>query len=169
MIDPQVAVLENCWQPDHLIAHLNIVTAKARRVGTPVLFVQHTDPSGELARDAPGWNLRPDLDHRPTDRFLTKQAADAFYRTDLATILADLAVDTLIVGGAASDYCVDATVRAAQSAGYDVDLLADGHTTAPGRGGLPAPRIIDHINEVLVNVTHPGGRVRLVSCSEALG
>lgn len=167
VIDAQVGVLESCWQPESLIARLNTVIANGRRGGTPILFVQQTDPSGELARDAPGWRLRPDLDHRRTDRFLAKQASDAFYRTDLAAVLADLAVDTLVVGGAASDYCIDATVRSAQSSGFDVDLLSDGHTTAPSHGGLAAQQIIGHVNEVLTNVTHPGGQVRLVPCSKA--
>ncbi|WP_216896448.1 isochorismatase family protein [Nocardia alni] len=164
IIDAQIAVLESCWQPEVLIAGLNTVIAAGRRGDIPIVFIQHTDSSGEPALDTPGWALHPELDARPTDRFLTKAATDSFYGTDLAATLTDLDVDTVVVGGAASDYCIDATVRAAQSLGFDVDLLSDGHTAQAGSTGLSAPQIISHINEVLAAATHPGGRVRLVSC-----
>jgi len=45
----------------------------------------------------------------------SKEACDAFYKTDLSRILQDHDTRELIVTGCATDFCVDTTVRAAAS------------------------------------------------------
>jgi nicotinamidase-related amidase len=72
-----------------------------------------------------------------------------------------------VLGGVATDYCVDATARSALSHGFDVDLLDDGHTTLDDETGLAASQIIAHHNAVLAASTHPGGRLRLIASEAA--
>jgi nicotinamidase-related amidase len=47
-----------------------------------------------------------------------------------------------------SDMCVDTTVRRAYSLGYEVELVADGHTTWASKAA-PAEVIVAHHNHVL--------------------
>lgn len=53
-------------------------------------------------------------------------AYSAFDGTNLAKILKERGIDTLVVGGLATDYCVKATVLDAIKAGFAVELLVDG-------------------------------------------
>ena len=55
----------------------------------------------------------------------------------------DRQFDRLVIGGYASDYCVDTTLRAAASRGLAVTVVADGHTTSD-RAHLDAAAIVRH-------------------------
>lgn len=50
-----------------------------------------------------------------------------------------------------TEYCIDATIRAASEFGYKVTLISDAHTTFDSTV-LDAQHIIDHHNQVLNNV-----------------
>lgn len=54
----------------------------------------------------------------------------------------------LIVVGCKTDACVDATCRRAISLGYDVTLVADGHSTSDNQF-LTAPQSIAYYNVIL--------------------
>jgi nicotinamidase-related amidase len=54
----------------------------------------------------------------------------------------------------------DTTCRRAISLGYDVTLVADGHTTRDGV--MPAAEIIRHHNAVLPGLVHPDHHVTVV-------
>lgn len=64
---------------------------------------------------------------------------------------------------------LDATVRAAVSRGFDVQLVSDGHAPAANAdpaGGLTPEQIIAHHNNILAAAIHPGGSVRLLQAKE---
>ena len=56
---------------------------------------------------------------------LTKGASGAFNSTAIDQILRNLGVQTLIVGGVITNYCVETTVRDASDRGFDVLLVGD--------------------------------------------
>ena len=66
-----------------------------------------------------------------------------------------------------TEFCVDTTVRAASSRGFDVVLVADGHTT--GDTALSAAQIIAHHNATLANLAQVGHPVRVLTAHEFLG
>ena len=63
------------------------------------------------------------------------------------------------------EYCVDTTARRAASLGYDVDLVADGHTTS-GNDVLSREQIVGHHNETLANLAVEGVTLRVLPASE---
>ncbi len=104
-----------------------------------------------------------------SDLRVPKTATDSFFETNLADLLTERAISTLVIVGAASDYCVDATARSALSVGFDVDLLSDGHAPASNGdpdAGLTAEQIIERHNRVLSPEIHPGGCVRLIAADD---
>jgi nicotinamidase-related amidase len=88
-----------------------------------------------------------------------KTWSDAFVATDLHTQLQRTAVTRLVVTGAQTEFCVDATVRRAASLGYDVDLIADGHTTS-ANGLLTRDQIVAHHNATLPALACAGPTIR---------
>ncbi len=108
--------------------------------------------------------IHTSMERQPADRLLEKEASDAFYGTDLEEQLRAASVCELIITGLQTEFCVDATCRAALSRDFDVVLVADGHTT--GNSHLPAEAIIEHHNKTLANIAHPSARLRVLRADE---
>ena len=169
IIDVQQGLCEGAnpaYDSPNVIARINRVTAKARRAGAPVIFIQHESPSGVLAFGTPGWQLAQGLQAEPGDIRIRKTTPDAFLRTGLEATLKDRGVAELVICGMHTEFCVDTTVRRALALGYPLILVADAHTTA-GNAVLPPQQVIAHHNITLTHITSFGPRVRAVS-SEAL-
>lgn len=157
IIDMQ-AVLER-WEDDPRVAGTLLTIRglldRARATGTPVVFVQHDGgPGHPLEVGTPGWAIHPAIAPRLGEPVVRKRAADAFYKTELRETLSALGITHLVVTGTQTEECVDTTCRRALSEGYDVTLVADGHTTGD-REDMTAARIIAHHNDVLGDLTHP--------------
>lgn len=128
---------------------LQLLQDRARAAGVPVLIVQHDDQEDHrLSKGSPGWELRAEIAPRPGEPVIAKTACDSFYETDLKAQLDQRGVTHLVIGGCMSQYCVDTTARRAVTLGYDVTLVADGHTTADS-GALGFEQIIAHHNHLL--------------------
>ncbi|MBS1180679.1 MAG: isochorismatase [Proteobacteria bacterium] len=124
-------------------ALLDRKAAEARAAGAPVIFIQHEEAGCEWERGTPGWEFHPSLAPRPGDTVVAKSFCDGFRDTDLAATVQRLGVDGIVVGGYASDFCVDTTVRAAASRGIPTTVIADGHTTSD-RPHLSAADVVRH-------------------------
>jgi nicotinamidase-related amidase len=162
MIDVQRGLIdgfEDDWHP--ALEVIGRLGARARQAGVPVFVIQHRgqNPSHPLHRDRPGWALHPVVALRPEDELVEKRWSDAFRDTDLDGRLRARDVTRLVIVGAQTEFCVDATARRALSLGYDVDLVADGHTTSDNEI-LGREQIIAHHNATLANLAVEGVRLR---------
>ncbi len=135
--------------------------------GAPIVFVQHCGAGGghPLRPDLPGFALHGELEVWPEDLRVRKTWSDAFVETDLDAKLHRAGARRLVVTGAQTEFCVDATVRRAASLGYDVDLVSDGHTTS-SNGLLEREQIIAHHNLTLAGLACPGVRIRALPAEE---
>jgi nicotinamidase-related amidase len=134
---------------DDMTGRLRVLQDKARSAGVPVVVIQHDGPEGHrLAVGTEGWEVRPELAPKAGDVLVRKKSSDSFHETDLVTRLEELDISHLVIGGCMTQFCVDTTVRRAVSLGYDVTLVADGHTTADS-ANLTHVDIIAHHNQTL--------------------
>ena len=153
---------------DGVIARINRLAHALRRSDGCVIFVQHDGPPGDTFEPgSKGWQLVPQLVRAPEDRVVNKRACDAFYRTELKSLLDGLQIEQLLVSGSATDYCVDTTVRVAASLDYPVTVVRDGHTTAD-RDYLDAVSIKNHHNSVWENLILPDARVSVMATDELI-
>ncbi|MBP2299452.1 cysteine hydrolase family protein [Azospirillum picis] len=177
IIDVQNAILAGCGTPDRqpqtdraldqTVRRLQTVRDRARAAGIPVIIVQHDGRDGHrLAVGTDGWAVRQEIAPAAGDTLVHKTECDAFFATDLHERLKELGVDHIVVGGCMTQFCIDTTVRRAVSLGYDVTLVADGHTTADS-GGLRLEQIIAHHNMTLDGFG-AGGRLVGVRPAEAI-
>jgi nicotinamidase-related amidase len=148
---------------------LAATAGRARSAGLPVVFIQHADddPASLWHAGSEGHGFFPELTPQPGDLMVAKSACDGFRETALDRTLQAHGIDGLIIGGYASEYCVDTTIRAAASRGYRCEVMADAHTTR-NRPHLDAVSIIRHHNWVWENLLVPGNPVRLVAAAEAI-
>lgn len=151
---------------DGLVARLNALAARVRAGGGLVIFIQHDGPPGDAHEPgAPGWHLLPSLERLAADMVVHKTSCDAFLDTGLEGVLAAQGIDTLIVTGCATEYCVDTTIRSALARRYRTLVPRDGHTTAD-RPHLDAVRIIAHHNATWSDFLAPAGPAQILSCAE---
>jgi nicotinamidase-related amidase len=169
VIDVQVGLF--CTKPPpfeaaEVIARINSVTGKARAARVPIIFVQNDGrPEGNwLVPHSDGWQLHPDLDRAHDDPLIRKNTGDAFYGTDLERMLRAAGVQSLVLMGYATEFCIDSTLRNGASKDFGIHVILDAHTTndAPM---LKAPVIRQYFNWVWSDLSSRGG-IHLSSANE---
>jgi nicotinamidase-related amidase len=102
---------------------INAAIAIFRDQNWPIIFIQHTSNRKPAGSDI--WKIYPQFNHHPDDICLIKAHFNAFWQTDLETILKEKQVNSVIVCGYLSEYCVLSTLRAALERGFEAVLLED--------------------------------------------
>lgn len=167
IIDVQHALCtgdEAAFDIDAVVDRINSVAAKARAAGAPVIYIQH-ESDGALQVGTGGWQLYERLAVRPEDLRVRKTGSDSFHGTELQALLRAQDVDSLVVCGLQSEFCVDSTVRRALALGYPVTLVADGHSTV-ANGILSAAQISAHHNYTLTNIGSYGPRAEAIVAAD---
>ncbi|MDR0837417.1 MAG: isochorismatase family protein [Propionibacteriaceae bacterium] len=176
VIDLQTAVLATCDQTEKVLANTAFLLKKARTEGVPVVFVQHDESSG-MVRGSDGWQIPECIAPTAAEPRVFKRYRDSFANTDLAEVLASLAVpgqrQRLVIVGAKSNNCVVTTAVSALARSYDVELVTDAHTTSPldlPSGRLTGVQISDAVNQYFVNTAphsaYPGVLATTTTTSE---
>ena len=150
---------------ERVTERINGLSARARAAGAPVVLVQHEEGEGRLQFGSASWQLADGLVTAVSDLRVRKTTPNSFHRTELQGQLQARGVDRLVVCGLQSDFCVDTTVRRALALGYDVVLVADGHSTLDN-GVLSAEQIVAHHNATLANMTSFGARMEVAPASD---
>ena len=168
VIDVQQALCSGpfkTFESDRVIATINRVTDKARADGIPVFFVQHETETGLMVKGSAGWQLAEGLHQSEEDAYISKRFSDAFKETELQRYCDDQGIGHLIICGMQSEFCVDSTTRHALARGFEVTIIADGHTTID-TSVLPAEKISAHHNATWQNLTSYQNTAQVVHASE---
>ena len=151
---------------DETVGRITGLIDRARSSSAPVIYIQHDGGHGHrLEPGTQGWHLRPELVPQSSEPVMRKRACDAFFESSLDAHLRAAGVNSLVIAGCMTQYCVDTSVRRAVSLGYDVALASDGHTTAD-TGALRFEQIIAHHNALLDGFDAGEHEVRVIPCSE---
>jgi len=165
VIDVQSALIANVERGADVVAAIRGLIERARASGTPVVYLQHCHTTYEpMKKGAPGWLIHPQVEPKPGELVIEKTASDGFYDTNLQGELERLGATRLIVCGLQTEFCVDATCRAALSRGFGVILVSDGHTTSDAV--VPAAIAVQHHNRALANLAHPHQRIVVIPSAE---
>lgn len=128
-------------------AHAATALAAARAASVPVIHVRHeaTNPAVPFFQPGtPGAEINPAVAPLPGETVILKHRPNAFLGTDLGEKLAGIAPGRLLIAGAMSQMCIDATTRAAVDLGHRVVVLHDACAAKEQSfGGLdvPAPAV----------------------------
>ncbi len=129
---------------DRIVPPLNEVIAQFEESALPVFFTRDWHPPNHISfkeqggtwpphcvKDTLGAAFHPKLRLLRNGKIISKatradeEAYSGFQGTDLETQLRNLHVDTLVVGGLATDYCVKNTVLDGLASGFRVMVLKD--------------------------------------------
>ena len=166
VIDVQNAVIESAWDRDGVVERIATLAGRARAEDVPVVYVQHEIPAyPPMARGGHGWQIDSRISPHRGEMVIAKQYPDAFANTALADTLDAMDVTHLVIVGAETDACIQATVYRALSEGWRVTVPSDGHTTSDREwsgGGITGEQIVRHANQALSFLEYPGRAVEVV-------
>ncbi|MBP0725459.1 cysteine hydrolase [Bacillus sp. RG28] len=143
----------NLFNYKQLVSNINELIKQAREKSIPVIFIQHTDQDEQdlLFEGKEDWQLHKGLERAATDKIIQKTKWDAFYQTELLDYLQQNKIEQLIFAGAQTEFCLDTTIRAAYSLGFQKNLLVkDTQSTIDG-AVLNANGIIKHHEAIWYN------------------
>lgn len=136
------------------VAHvIEAVVLEADERNIPIVFIRDLDVAGGTG---PGFAVHDSIPVPASSVTFDKAATNAFHGTPLLDYLRQASIEHLIVLGCKTEHCIDTAVRSATVHGFDVTLVADGHTTN-GSDVLTPEQMIAHHNQVLhghYNVEH---------------
>jgi nicotinamidase-related amidase len=149
VIDVQKDVVEEALNTFDVVANINTLIEKARSSDTPIIWVQHSDDY--LVKGSVGWQIVDELKPSTEDLRIYKTEPSSFAGTPLRDELQRMGIDSLIITGAQTDMCVNATSNDAAAMGYQVTLASDSHTTID-TPSQTAQQIIDEKNSQFASI-----------------
>jgi len=148
--DMQVGILSQIKNPEQITTQVLKVLDAARNAGARVFFSRHLSLPKELMgmfqfrmsmawqrtdspeqvnpwflRDAPGFQIIPELQPRPTEGVFDKLTMSAFEGTWLDFALRDCSINAFIIVGVATEIGIEPTARHGADLGYIPVLVAD--------------------------------------------
>jgi nicotinamidase-related amidase len=156
------------YRADDVLDGINRVTEAARRRNAPVFFVQHeSDADGPLAHGSGAWQLPAALIREQNDGSVFKTVGDSFQNTSLGDQLRQKDIDSVLLCGYATEFCVNATARRAELLSLRTTVVSDLHTTH-NKPHLAADKIVEHQNFVWANSSMSGRRVKVRPLADVL-
>jgi nicotinamidase-related amidase len=102
------------------------IAGALRAAGGLVVWVTVERPGEDPQPD--GSELAPECDPQPADLRIVKRTWGAFHGTGLDEALRAKGIDTVVMGGIATNFGVESTARAADEHGYQVVSVSDAMT-----------------------------------------
>ena len=148
--DMEYAIAPNAFNYKDILANLQDLSALARQTGIPVFYSVQTafdvekeeapvwirirmkrskasEPSQLLQEkdDPHGREIVAELRPQTQDIVFQKRRPDGFVGTDFDLMLRSKGVETILIGGVATEGGVEGTARTARNLGYNVVILKD--------------------------------------------
>lgn len=131
VVDMQKALVkEHPYNERMVIDNIKRLIASSRKNNVEVVFVRHDDgPGEELERGKDGWQVYEELEPQEGEYIVDKEYNSAFHKTDLREYLNSKNIDTVILTGMQTEYCIDATLKSAFDYEYKIIIPMDSNTT----------------------------------------
>jgi nicotinamidase-related amidase len=182
--DMQVGILQQLEDAETIAARVLDALAAAREAGVRVFFLRHLSLPVELAgvfqlrqamawqrvsrvadvrpwflRDAPGFELLPELAPRPSEAIFDKITFSAFEGTPLDIALRDCGVNAFAICGVATEIGIEPTVRHGSDLGYIPIVLTDACGAGDEQAGRRALDSIEFMGDAFLTDVATFGRM----------
>ena len=144
-------MLEHPYNEERVIANIQRLLLTARERGLEVIYVQHDDGEGsDLERDSEGWKIYSEIAPLDGEKIFDKHFNSAFVKTGLKDYLIQNKKDTIILVGLQTEYCIDATCKAAFEHGFKVIIPEETNSTFDNEF-MPAEKLYKYYNYKIWN------------------
>lgn len=111
---------------DAAAEHINYVLPKFEEKGLPIIYVQDVDDGEGVVPGTTGFEIIDSLAPKTGSTIIHKRYGNSFNKTDCDQILKDAGVDTVVMTGFCSEFCVLSTYRGAKDLDYFPVILKNG-------------------------------------------
>lgn len=131
VVDVQTALIKgHPYNEKKVIDNIRELISTARDNEKEVVYVRHDVRKGEkLELGTDEWQIYADVAPNSSEVIFNKQYNSAFYKTGLRRYLESKQIDTIILVGLQTEYCIDATCKSAFDYGYKVIIPEETNTT----------------------------------------
>lgn len=130
IVDVQTAVVKD--QPygiQELLQRINLLKAHFKKNSAEIIYVRHDDGVGSsLEKGTENWQIYKDIAPAAGEVVFDKMYNSAFRGNGLREYLEQKGIDTLVLTGLQTEYCIDATCKVAFEYGYRV-IVPEGTTS----------------------------------------
>jgi len=117
---------------DKACGNARLLLDKFRYQGLPTFHIQHTflnSSAGFFLPGTEGVEIHENVGPLPSETVITKHFPNSFHKTDLLEQLTLKKIGDLVICGAMSHMCVEATTRAASDYGFKCTVVQDACAT----------------------------------------
>lgn len=131
VVDVQNALInEQPYNEQRVMENIKKLISTARNNNKEVVYVRHDGGKGtEFEKDTYGWQIYNEISPNSNEVIFEKQYNSAFHKTNLKEYLDSKNIDTIILVGLQTEYCIDATCKSAFDNGYKVIMPKETNTT----------------------------------------
>ena len=152
VVDVQNALIKAHPYNEHrVIENIRKLIFNARDKNKEVIYVRHDDGKGtDLEKGTDGWQIYNNIAPNNSEIIIEKEYNSAFYKTGLRDYLESKAIDTIILVGLQTEYCIDATLKSAFDYGYKIIIPKETNTTFDNEY-LPGEKLYEFYNYKIWN------------------
>lgn len=129
-----------------LINNINLLIDHFREQNKPIIFIRHIDE--DLIKGTKLWDIYSKVHSKPEDIYIDKTTPNSFYKTNLLNVLKQNSIDTIVICGLQTEYCIDATCKSAFGKEIPAILVSDGHSTYDN-SFMKADKIVGYHNKII--------------------
>lgn len=131
VVDVQNALINgHAYNEKRVIENIKKLISTSRENMKEVLFVRHDDGKGtEFECGTYGWQIYNEVAPNSNETIFEKQYNSAFHKTNLREYLQNKGIDTIILVGLQTEYCIDATLKSAFDYDYKIVIPEETNTT----------------------------------------
>jgi len=156
--------MEHPHEEVKVIDNIEALIAQARTNQIEVIYVRHDDGVGtEFEVGSDTWQIHEAVTPKDGEKIIDKRFNSAFHKTDLHAYLSEKGVDTIMLVGMQTEYCIDATVRSAFDLNYKV-LVPEQTNTSFDNPYMQAQQLIAYYNTFIWD----GRYAKILPMKEAL-
>lgn len=131
IVDVQTALIKrHPYNKLKIIDNIKKLITIARDNEIEVVYVRHDVNNGrQLEPENNEWDIYSEVAPNSGEVIYNKRFNSAFYKTGLKQYLDSKDIDTIILVGLQTEYCIDATCKSAFEHGYNVIIAEETNTT----------------------------------------
>lgn len=147
VVDVQEAlVAENPYNKDNTLSNIEKIIKSCRDNNMEVIYVQHDGGKGdELEAGSKGWQIYDKIAPKEGEKIIAKNFNSSFKDTELKGYLNQKDIDTLILAGMQTEYCIDTTCKVAFEHGFKL-IIPEGTNTTFDNEHMSGKDIYEYYN-----------------------
>lgn len=131
VVDVQEALVnEGPYNKETTINNIELLINKCRENNVEVIYVRHDGGKGdELEAGSKGWQIYGQIAPIEGEKIIEKRYNSAFKDTELKDYLNEKNIETIILVGMQTEYCIDTTLKVAFEHGFKLIVPEEANTT----------------------------------------